>query len=127
MPLWRFTLRHEAAGPAGTLKLQYRLPQEDVTAAVAFVEKEVRRLLEGRVELSEMVMTGGLWRVTGAARLKTSKPFGTHLSAEAALLHSCLLHESFLNKQPGLHLVFYSGCLLGELESWQTFVWFHCG
>ncbi len=30
-----------------------------------FVAAEVRRLLGGRVELSELVMTGGLWRVTG--------------------------------------------------------------
>lgn len=39
--------------------------QEDVQAAVSFVESEVRRLLLGKVELSELVMTGGLWRVTG--------------------------------------------------------------
>ena len=26
---------------------------------------QVRRLLSGQVELSELVMTGGLWRVTG--------------------------------------------------------------
>lgn len=39
--------------------------QEDVAGAVQFVEKEVRRLLEGGCELSEMVMTGGLWRLTG--------------------------------------------------------------
>ena len=39
--------------------------QGNVPAAVEFVEQEVRRLLEGRCELSEMVMTGGLWRITG--------------------------------------------------------------
>lgn len=31
--------------------------------AVEFVEGEVRRLLTGRVGLSELAMTGGLWRV----------------------------------------------------------------
>jgi len=41
------------------------LVQEDVSGAVRFVETEVRRLLEGGCELSEMVMTGGLWRLTG--------------------------------------------------------------
>ncbi|KAK9810365.1 hypothetical protein WJX72_009511 [[Myrmecia] bisecta] len=39
--------------------------QDDVKGAVEFVEGEVRRLLSGRCELWEMVMTGGLWRVTG--------------------------------------------------------------
>lgn len=29
------------------------------------VEEEVRRLLSGRAELWELVMTGGLWRVSG--------------------------------------------------------------
>ena len=43
--------------------------QENVPAAVEFVEQEVRRLLEGRCELSEMVMTGGLWRITGVLQL----------------------------------------------------------
>eukprot|EP00887_Chlorella_sp_A99_P005178 scaffold1.g5178.t1 len=39
--------------------------QGDVEAAVRFVEGEVLRLLLGRVDLGELVMTGGLWRVTG--------------------------------------------------------------
>lgn len=39
--------------------------QESVPLAVQFVENEIRRLLEGGCELSEMVMTGGLWRITG--------------------------------------------------------------
>ena len=39
--------------------------QESVPFAVQFVEDEIRRLLEGGCELSEMVMTGGLWRITG--------------------------------------------------------------
>ena len=41
--------------------------QESVPLAVQFVENEIRRLLEGGCELSEMVMTGGLWRITGKA------------------------------------------------------------
>ena len=48
--------------------------QEDVAAAVRFVEAEVRRLLEGRCELSEMVMTGGLWRITGDNHLTIFPP-----------------------------------------------------
>ncbi len=39
--------------------------QDDVDGAVGFVKSEVRRLLEGGCELSEFVMTGGLWRLTG--------------------------------------------------------------
>lgn len=34
-------------------------------AAVAFVADEIRRLLSGGCNLSEFVMTGGLWRLTG--------------------------------------------------------------
>jgi DNA polymerase delta subunit 1 len=29
------------------------------------VSGEIRRLLSGQVELHELIMTGGLWRVTG--------------------------------------------------------------
>ncbi|KAL0056285.1 hypothetical protein WJX82_009537 [Trebouxia sp. C0006] len=39
--------------------------QDDVTAASKYVEGEVRRLLGGSCEAWEMVMTGGLWRLTG--------------------------------------------------------------
>ncbi|DBA67150.1 TPA: hypothetical protein ACH3X2_001471 [Trebouxia sp. C0005] len=39
--------------------------QDDVTAASKYVEGEVRRLLAGSCEAWEMVMTGGLWRLTG--------------------------------------------------------------
>jgi hypothetical protein len=39
--------------------------QRDVLGAVKFVEAQIARLLSGRVELWELVMTGGLWRVTG--------------------------------------------------------------
>lgn len=41
------------------------LMKDDVSGAVKFVESEVRRLLSGRVSMHELVMTGGLWRVTG--------------------------------------------------------------
>ncbi|RMZ54960.1 hypothetical protein APUTEX25_000477, partial [Auxenochlorella protothecoides] len=37
----------------------------DVESAIAFVEEEVRRLLSGRVSLHELIMTQGLWRITG--------------------------------------------------------------
>ena len=41
------------------------LMENDVSGAVQFAESEIRRLLSGRVEMNELVMTGGLWRVTG--------------------------------------------------------------
>lgn len=41
------------------------LMQEDIPGAVAFAEGQIRRLLTGRVSMHELVMTGGLWRVTG--------------------------------------------------------------
>ena len=34
-------------------------------AAVEWVQSEVGRLLSGRCELWELVMTGGLWRISG--------------------------------------------------------------
>lgn len=37
----------------------------DVPGAVAFSEGQIARLLSGRVEMWELAMTGGLWRVTG--------------------------------------------------------------
>ena len=39
--------------------------QDDAQAALAFAEGEIRRLLSGRVSLSDLIMTGGLWRITG--------------------------------------------------------------
>ena len=39
--------------------------QEDVAGAVAFAKGEIRRLLQGQVTVAELVMTGGLWRITG--------------------------------------------------------------
>ena len=41
------------------------LLQEDVKAAVEYAEGQIRRLLSGQVELWELPLTGGLWRVTG--------------------------------------------------------------
>jgi DNA polymerase delta subunit 1 len=41
------------------------LMENDVVGAVDFAATEIRRLLSGRAEMSEFVMTGGLWRVTG--------------------------------------------------------------
>ncbi|KAF6253905.1 hypothetical protein COO60DRAFT_1642829 [Scenedesmus sp. NREL 46B-D3] len=45
--------------------LEHILMQRDVAGAVKHVEGQIARLLSGRVELWELVMTGGLWRVTG--------------------------------------------------------------
>ncbi len=41
--------------------------QEDVKAAVEYAEGQIRRLLGGQVELWELPLTGGLWRVTGVS------------------------------------------------------------
>jgi DNA polymerase delta subunit 1 len=41
------------------------LMHNDVGGAVSFAEAEIRRLLSGKVEVYELVMTGGLWRITG--------------------------------------------------------------
>ena len=39
--------------------------QEDIQGAVEFAQVQIRRLLSGQVELWELPLTGGLWRVTG--------------------------------------------------------------
>ena len=36
-------------------------------AAVEYAEGQIRRLLGGQVELWELPLTGGLWRVTGVS------------------------------------------------------------
>lgn len=41
------------------------LLQENVKTAVEYAEGQIRRLLSGQVELWELPLTGGLWRVTG--------------------------------------------------------------
>jgi len=43
--------------------------QEDVKAAVEYAEGQIRRLLSGQVELWELPLTGGLWRVTGVSSI----------------------------------------------------------
>lgn len=37
-----------------------------MNSAVEYAEGQIRRLLSGQVELWELPLTGGLWRVTGA-------------------------------------------------------------
>jgi hypothetical protein len=54
--------------------------QRDVTGAVKYVEGQIARLLSGRVELWELVMTGGLWRVTGQQLEKAAAAAGEHTS-----------------------------------------------
>ena len=76
--------------------------QEDVKGAEEFVKGEITRLLSGRCEAWEMVMTGGLWRVTGqqvASAAEGTAPAegeevrGPHASLAVRLsvmtLHSC--------------------------------------
>ncbi|GIL72478.1 hypothetical protein Vretifemale_2820 [Volvox reticuliferus] len=45
--------------------LERILMKDDVEAAVSYAEGQIWRLLSGRVELGELAMTGGLWRITG--------------------------------------------------------------
>jgi hypothetical protein len=56
--------------------LERILMQQDVPGAVAFVEGEVSRLLSGKVEMWELAMTGGLWRVTGQQLEKAAAAAG---------------------------------------------------
>ncbi|KAF5833190.1 DNA polymerase family B-domain-containing protein [Dunaliella salina] len=46
--------------------LERMLLHEDIPGAVAFAEAEIHRLLTGRIFMWELIMNGGLWRVTGA-------------------------------------------------------------
>ena len=41
------------------------LMHQDIDAALKFAEERIDRLLGGNVEVFDLVMTGGLWRVTG--------------------------------------------------------------
>jgi hypothetical protein len=50
--------------------------QRDVPGAVKYAEGQIARLLSGRVELWELVMTGGLWRVTGQQLEKAAAAAG---------------------------------------------------
>ncbi|GFH25722.1 DNA polymerase delta catalytic subunit, partial [Haematococcus lacustris] len=42
------------------------LMDQDIPAATAFAQEQIQRLLSGQVQLWELVMTGGLWRITGS-------------------------------------------------------------
>lgn len=59
--------RQSAPYVSGVLQgcLEYILLRDDMPGAVRFAESEISRLMAGRVELWELTMTGGLWRVTG--------------------------------------------------------------
>lgn len=45
--------------------LERILMRRDISSALSFAEGEIARLLSGKVEVWELAMTGGLWRVTG--------------------------------------------------------------
>ena len=64
--------------------------QEDIRGAEEFVKGEITRLLSGRCETWEMVMTGGLWRVTGqqvaSAAEGTAAPDGEEVRGPHASL-----------------------------------------
>lgn len=51
--------------------------KQDVPGAVSFAEGQIARLLSGRVEMWELAMTGGLWRVTGQ-QLAAAAAAGEH-------------------------------------------------
>lgn len=64
----------------------------DVAGAVAFVERQVARLLSGRVGVWELVMTGGLWRVTGQ-QLEAAAAAAAAAGKQASKLpsmHACM-------------------------------------
>jgi len=62
LPFWVRLPRSQDAHPGSACAWAR---QDDTQAAVVFAEGEIRRLLSGRVYLSDLVMTGGLWRITG--------------------------------------------------------------
>lgn len=39
--------------------------EKDVESAVSFAKESIKRLLSGEVGLWHLIMTGGLWRITG--------------------------------------------------------------
>lgn len=45
--------------------LERLIMHQDISAALKFAKSEIYRLLSARVEVWELIMTGGLWRVTG--------------------------------------------------------------
>ncbi|KAK9916419.1 hypothetical protein WJX75_002409 [Coccomyxa subellipsoidea] len=57
--------------------------QEDMTGAVEYAEGQIRRLLSGQVELWELPLTGGLWRVTGAQVAQAAAADGAPGAASA--------------------------------------------
>lgn len=59
--------------------------QRDAPGAVSYVEGQIARLLSGRVELWELVMTGGLWRVTGQQLEKAAAAASAGVAASRAL------------------------------------------
>ena len=61
--------------------------QDDAQAALGFAEGEIRRLLSGRVYLSDLIMTGGLWRITGQQVL---------LPACANYIYTLYLHNAVM-------------------------------
>jgi DNA polymerase delta subunit 1 len=63
--------------------------QRDVPGAVKFVEGQIARLLSGRVESWELVMTGGLWRVTGQ---QLEKAAAAAAGETARVMCSLLIH-----------------------------------
>ena len=41
------------------------LMEGDVSGALDYAQERIKALLQGKAWLGELVMTGGLWRVTG--------------------------------------------------------------
>jgi DNA polymerase delta subunit 1 len=54
-----------------------------MTGAVEYAEGQIRRLLSGQVELWELPLTGGLWRVTGAQVAQAAAADGAPGAASA--------------------------------------------
>lgn len=58
---------------------------EDVASAVSYVEEQGRRLLSGRVSIWELIMTGGLWRVSGQQVERAAAAANAELDGEEGL------------------------------------------
>ena len=73
--------------------------QEDVKGAVEYAQSQIRRLLSGQVELWELPLTGGLWRVTGQEIANVRSCPACYLPPRQAL-HTSLWHEIRHERSP---------------------------
>ena len=90
-----------------------RVLQEDVKGAEEFVKGEITRLLSGRCEAWEMVMTGGLWRVTGQQVASAAEGTAPAEGEEVRGPHASLAVRLSVNLLPSCSHLW--PCLIAEL------------